>query len=116
MLSPDKLSALHAQVISLTWRRDGDSWRLFANRRRMGRVVPDARHPSMWRAVLSPGRLSDLTNLSRAKDAALAAAERELAFEHRQRSANCLPKPQQKGGVFQAAASPVRQNQVGAVL
>ena len=47
---------------------------------RMGRVVPDKDHPGMWRSVKSNGR-SDLANLSWAKDAVLAQAARELAYE-----------------------------------
>jgi hypothetical protein len=35
--------------------------------------VPDETYPGMWR-VLSGGRLSDMLNLSRAKDAAVAIA------------------------------------------
>jgi hypothetical protein len=89
-------------VFSLIWRRDGSDWLLFNNRRRMGRVVPDARYSGMWRSIKSRGRLSDLANLSHAKNAVLVAAERELDFE---RSANDPPKPQQTGGVF-AGTSP----------
>ena len=103
-------SLLCAQLLSLTWRRDGDHWQLFSDRRRMGRVVPDVQFPNMWRAVLSPGRLSDITNLSRAKSAVLDAAERELAFEHRQQRATRTPEVQHSGTVFEAASSLVRQN------
>jgi hypothetical protein len=35
-------------------------------------VIPDARWPGMWRVKLPNGFLSDLVNLSRAKDAATA--------------------------------------------
>jgi hypothetical protein len=35
----------------------------------MIRVVRDAAHPGMWRVRWPDGRLSDLVNLSRAKDA-----------------------------------------------
>ena len=40
----------------------------------MGRVAPDHEHRGMYRVVLARGRLSDMANLSWAKDAALAAA------------------------------------------
>ena len=113
---PNNRSTLHAQVISLTWRRDGDRWQLFSDRRRVGHVVPDSQYPGMWRSVRADGQLSDITNLTRAKSAVLDAAERELAFEHRQRSANQSPKVQQSGTVFEAASSPVRQNRVEAAL
>jgi hypothetical protein len=58
----------------------------------------------MWRFIRADGRLADLTNLTRAKDAVLAAAEREIRY------ANRTPKPEQLGTVFAAASSPVRQN------
>src|SRR5262245_15074550 len=44
-------------------------------RRPVAHVLPDPRWPGMWR-VLADGRLSDIVNLSRAKDAAEAVAER----------------------------------------
>jgi len=37
-------------------------------------VVRDDKYPSMWRVRSPDGSLSDMVNLSRAKDAALAAA------------------------------------------
>src|SRR5215813_1773680 len=39
-------------------------------------VVPDADWPGMWRIAWPDGRLSDLVNLPRAKDAAEAISER----------------------------------------
>jgi hypothetical protein len=39
-------------------------------------VVPDSVYPSMYRVKWPDGRLSDICNLSRAKDAAVACAER----------------------------------------
>ena len=39
-------------------------------------VIPDAKYPSMWRIKWPDGHLSDMVNLSRAKDAAVAIAER----------------------------------------
>jgi hypothetical protein len=56
----------------LAWRRDGANWVLRHKRRRMGRVTPDHEYRGMYRVVLSHGRLSDMANLSWAKDAALA--------------------------------------------
>jgi len=67
----------------LAWKRDGADWVLHHKRRRIGRVAPDIEHRGMYRAVLSRGRLSDMANLSWAKDAALAAAIRELEWESR---------------------------------
>ena len=77
----------------LKWQRDGNVWILLYRRKRMGRVVPDD-HPGMWRSVKSNGR-SDLANLSWAKDAVLAQAVRELAYE----AANTPSKSQQNRGV-----------------
>jgi hypothetical protein len=45
-------------------------------------VVPDAAHPGMWRVRWPDGRLSDMTNLTRAKDAVTCFIETE---ERRQR-------------------------------
>jgi hypothetical protein len=40
------------------------------------RVVSDAIHPGMWRVVHPDGSLSDMANLTRAKDAAFVMADR----------------------------------------
>ena len=64
----------------LKWTREGDAWILLYRRRRMGRVVPDKDHPGMWRSVKSNG-LSDMANLSWAKDAVIAQAVREVAYD-----------------------------------
>ena len=93
----------------LTWRRDGASWVLFyKRRRRMGRVLPDNQQRGMYRSVLSRGHLSDMANLSWAKNAVLVAAERELEFEHRSRPANDPQKCPGKQGVFNGSAPPAR--------
>ena len=89
---------------SLKWQRDGGNWLLLFNRRRVGRVVPDSRYPKMYRSVRADGRLSDMANLSRAKDAALGAAIRDLAWD----TANSPRKAQQIGGVFSAPSPPMR--------
>jgi hypothetical protein len=39
-------------------------------------VIPDKAWPGMWRVKTADGWLSDMANLSRAKDAAVAIAER----------------------------------------
>jgi hypothetical protein len=100
---------------SLTWRRDGDSWVLLAGRRRPGRVVPDAEHPGMWRSVKSRGRLSDMANLSWAKNAVLVAAERELEWEAQHQAATTPIKAQQTGGVFTPASPLVSQSEPAAI-
>jgi hypothetical protein len=67
----------------------------------------------MFRSVLSGGRLSDMANLTWAKNAAMEAAARELDWQARCRPATDPSKPQQKGGVFEGAASPTRQKGAG---
>ena len=74
---------LRVRASGLQWKRDGADWVLFCNRRRMSRVVPDSKYPGMWRSVKSNRQLSDMANLSWAKNAVLVAAERELEFEAR---------------------------------
>jgi hypothetical protein len=75
------------------------------SRARLVRVVPDARYPGMWRVALGDGSLSDMVNLTRAKDAAAAIAERgpparDRRMFHWKREAS-------KTG---SGASPMRQN------
>ena len=94
----------------LKWTREGDAWILLYRRRRTGRVVPDRNHPGMWRSVKSNGR-SDLANLSWAKDAVLAQAVRELAYE----AANTPSKSQQNRGCREQKSTPIRLNASGAL-
>jgi hypothetical protein len=63
----------------LVWRTDGRalSLHLHRSRRALIRVEPDGRWPGMFR-IRSADGLSDMTNLSRAKDAAVATALRSL--------------------------------------
>jgi hypothetical protein len=44
---------------------------------RKPKLVPDATHPGMWRVRWPDGRLSDMTNLTRAKDAVACFMETE---------------------------------------
>jgi hypothetical protein len=99
---------------NLTWRRDGANWVLLHKHRRMGRVVPDNEHRGMFRVALSRGRLSDMANLSWAKDAALAAAVRELVWEANHRAID-PPKRPEKRPVFAPSAPPIdlKQEPVG---
>jgi hypothetical protein len=94
----------------LQWKRNGNEWVLSLGRRRFGRVVTDAKHPSMFRSELSGGRLSDMANLARAKNAVLDAAVRELEWEARHKAATDPQKAQENGGVFWGATSPMRKN------
>jgi hypothetical protein len=98
---------------SLSWRRAGDTWLLFADRRRLGRVVPDAIDPMMWRSLKPGGQLSAPANLSWTKSAVLVAAERELEFEARQHRAIDPPNCSEKGGGFPGSSSLVRLNGAG---
>ena len=93
-------------ITNLSWRRERDGWLLVAGRRRFGRVVSDAKHSGMWRSVKSGGQLSDLSNLSWAKNAVLIAAERELDFEDHN-AIDPLKCPENRG-CFSAASPLVR--------
>lgn len=82
----------------MRWRREGPDWVLFYDRRKMGRVVPDAEWPGMYRSVKSGGRLSDMANVAWSKDAVLAEAIREIEWSVRHDGARDPRKPQQTGG------------------
>ena len=60
------------------WIREDADWVLKFNRRKLGRVFPDDRYPGMWRSRRADGQLSNMANLSWAKAAVLAAAERDI--------------------------------------
>jgi hypothetical protein len=67
----------------------------------------------MWRPTLSGGRLGDMANLAWAKNAVLAAAERELEWEARQQGCKAPSKCPEKWGVFEGSAPPIAQNERG---
>jgi hypothetical protein len=100
---------MNEPITNLSWRRERNGWLLVAGRRRFGRVVP-AKTSGMWLSTRSDGQLSDISNLSWAKNAVLAAAELELHFEDRQRRAIDPPKCPEKGGCFTASAPPIAPN------
>jgi hypothetical protein len=60
------------------WRRAGALWLLIRTDRVVAVVVPDAHFPSMFRIRLPDGSMSDMVNLTRAKDAALSLADAML--------------------------------------
>jgi hypothetical protein len=91
----------------LYWTRVGDDFILKHKGRRVGRVFRDAKYPTMWRSRRGDGKLSDLGNLSWAKNAVLLATERELGVEA---PAIRPPKPQQKRTFSEGKSSPVRLN------
>jgi hypothetical protein len=72
---------------ALRWHRAGNDWILVCGRRRFSRVYPDSKWQSMWRSTLPDGRPSDMANLSWAKNAVLAMAEREFEWGSRQKAA-----------------------------
>ena len=82
------------------WIREGADWVLKFNRRKLGRVFPDDRYPGMWRSRRADGQLSDRANLTWAKHAVFAAAERDIlpAAER----AFSPPKPRQKRTFFES--------------
>jgi hypothetical protein len=69
------------------------------------RVVSDERWPTMWRVEFPDGRLSDMVNLARARDAARTFAMRGLAPSHDSR----LLHWKQDHGESRAEALPARQ-------
>ena len=61
----------------LTWRRERDSTLVLCragSRAILAQIVSDRVYPSMWRVKMPAGKLSDMTNLTRAKDAAMSIA------------------------------------------
>jgi hypothetical protein len=67
----------------LTWRADNNRLWLYRGRKRMPHacVEPDTVHPGLFRVRFSGGNVSDIVNLTRAKDAALAIVLRSLNSE-----------------------------------
>jgi non-ribosomal peptide synthetase component E (peptide arylation enzyme) len=64
----------------MRWVRDGADWILVSGRHRVGRVIPDRHHRGMWRSRMLDGSLSDMANVTRAKEAVWIVAERELEY------------------------------------
>ena len=95
--------------IPFRWKRDGQGWRLFVERRRFGRLVPDSNYPGMWRNVLPDGRLSDMANLSWARHAAQEVARREIEWRRRQTAATDARNCPESAGVFGGKSSPMRR-------
>jgi hypothetical protein len=54
----------------LQWVRDGAAWVVRNGGTELVRVVPDEKYPGMWRVRSPDGRLSDMANITWAKDAA----------------------------------------------
>src|SRR5262245_60466471 len=61
----------------LTWCRERDGTLVLCrtgSKTILVRIVTDRVYPSMWRVKMLSGKLSDMTNLTRAKDAAMSIA------------------------------------------
>jgi hypothetical protein len=82
--------------LNLNWRSDSDGFGLYRGRCSVPtlRVVRDAVYPGMWRVRWPDGRLSDMANLTRSKDAARRFAESEERRERGRRSRPALLSPQ----------------------
>jgi hypothetical protein len=68
----------HFNRRSYEWRQAGQNWELTTGGQVVAQVIPDAIHPGMYRVDLGDDPLSDMVNLTRAKDAALSLADRAL--------------------------------------
>jgi hypothetical protein len=67
-----------APRFKMSW--DGDRLKI-SNRLSGFSIVPDEKYPQMWRVKYPDGRLSDMVNRTRAKDAAMAMLDRELRLK-----------------------------------
>jgi hypothetical protein len=56
--------------LDLSFRRDSAALAVCHRGEVLVRIVADERWPGMWRVQCSDGRLTDMTNIARAKDAA----------------------------------------------
>jgi hypothetical protein len=71
----------------LIWHREQDATLALCrtgSRAILARIVADTTYPTMWRVKMPSGKLSDMTNLVRAKDAAMSVA---LAILNREQKA-----------------------------
>ena len=78
-----KISFISRTVVGrdrLKWRRHADGRLFLIHRKRNPLVIvePDSKHTGMYRVRFPDGGLSDMVNLTRAKDAAFAFALRSL--------------------------------------
>lgn len=80
----------------LTWRktRTGQALYLFNRGKPLATVEPDPQHAGMWRIHMPDGWISDMANLSWAKDGAMLSA---LSVLNRRQTARNLPPVAQKG-------------------
>jgi len=75
----------------LRW--DGSTLRLDGKGRALLQIVPDGRYTSMWRLKLPSGKLSEMVNRTRARDAAMSRALMVLNCEDRRQETSAEPPP-----------------------
>jgi hypothetical protein len=90
---------------SYEWRQVGQNWELTTASQIVAQVVPDALHPGMYRIDLGDDPLSDMVNLTRAKDAALSLADRALE-KGRQRAQGGLSMHRSQPGLATTPPQP----------
>jgi hypothetical protein len=73
------LAVLHVPQHQHHWRTNGSRWELVTAGRVVGKVVSGAVYAGMWRIDLGDGALSDMVNVSRAKEAAVMGRTRSSA-------------------------------------
>ena len=67
----------YRNILTDHWRTNGSRWELVTAGRVVAKVVPDAVYAGMWRIDLGDGALSDMVNLTRAKEAAVTEGRRD---------------------------------------
>ena len=72
------MTAANSNRLRFCWRATGEGLALHLGRgtQRLALVIADGRYPGMYRVRMPDGSLSDMVNLTRAKDAGLALARR----------------------------------------
>jgi hypothetical protein len=78
LFNPNPAAQRRDRAAQLYWTRCGDDWVLKLDKRKLGHVFRDDKYPKMWRSRRADRRLSDMANLSWAKNTVLLAAEREI--------------------------------------
>jgi hypothetical protein len=92
----------------LLWSRESDGTLVLCrtgSRTILARIVADRVYPSMWRVKTPSGKLSDMTNLVRAKDAAMSIALSVLNREQKAQE-TALEAPPTAPNEFQAPSDP----------
>jgi len=97
--------------VDLNWRRDGEVWAVRYRNRVLLQVVQDAIHAGMGHIRHPDCRLSDITNLSRARDAAISLAVGILNADRRR----AVPSPVREMASPGLQAQPTPENTQEAV-